>query len=151
MASAYLSIMEIFLLQVFSSCFLCGLIWMVQIVHYPLLLKIPAESFLVYVKSHQQRISVLVVPLMLIELSSAILLMFVPPVFFGFELRLVNLGLLGIIWISTFAVQVPLHSKLALNYDWQAIQQLVRSNWIRTLAWTLKSLLLVWVIWRSKL
>jgi hypothetical protein len=40
-------------------------------------------------------------------------------------------------------LQVPLHTRLARGFDPAAHRQLVRTNWLRTLAWTLRALLLL--------
>jgi hypothetical protein len=55
----------------------------------------------------------------------------------------VGLVLLAAIWLSTFGLQVPLHRRLELGFDDDAHAALVRTNWIRTLAWTARGLLLL--------
>ena len=52
----------------------------------------------------------------------------------------VGLLLLGIIWISTARVQMPLHDRLLRGPDPWAQRELVRTNWIRAIAWTLRGL-----------
>ena len=44
--------------------------------------------------------------------------------------------LLGAVWASTFMVQVPLHNRLSNEYSDRVHASLVRSNWLRTAAWT---------------
>jgi hypothetical protein len=53
--------------------------------------------------------------------------------------------LLALIWLSTAVVQVPLHQSLAARYDDSTLRRLVRSNWLRTMAWTARGLLLGWL------
>lgn len=53
-----------------------GLIRFVQIVHYPLFTKIGSRGFAQYAESHRHLTSLVVVPLMLLELLSAFLLPF---------------------------------------------------------------------------
>jgi hypothetical protein len=50
--------------------------------------------------------------------------------------------------VSTFAVQVPLHARLAAGFDPQAHRRLVLTNWWRTAAWSLRSLLALWILGR---
>ena len=38
--------------------------------------------------------------------------------------------------------------ELAEGYDYVAIDGLVRTNWPRTLAWTLRTILLGWQLWK---
>jgi hypothetical protein len=52
---------------------------------------------------------------------------------------LIGVGLLAIIWLSTAALQVPIHRRLLDGYDEAAVARLVRSNWVRTLAWTARA------------
>ena len=46
--------------------------------------------------------------------------------------------LLLLIWLSTAFLQVPLHRRLAAGYDSRTATRLVRSNWVRTIAWTVR-------------
>lgn len=46
--------------------------------------------------------------------------------------------LLAIIWISTFYIQVPIHQRLLEIKDTDLLERLVRTNWIRTAAWTIR-------------
>ena len=50
-------------------------------------------------------------------------------------------------WLHTGVVAVPLHNKLAQGYDPASIQRLVRTNWVRTTAWTLRAAVLGWIVW----
>jgi hypothetical protein len=45
-------------------------------------------------------------------------------------------------WVSTFLIQVPLHRRLESGYNSDALSTLLRTNWIRTGAWGLKTLIL---------
>ena len=83
----------------------------------------------------------MVIPLMLVEVASGLALLFTPaappaPVQ-GWQVVC-----LAIIWISTFAIQVPLHRRLERGHDAQSVERLIRTNWIRTITWTAKAALL---------
>ena len=52
-----------------------------------------------------------------------------------------GLALLAVIWLSTALVQVPLHRRLQGGFDAAAHRRLVRTNWLRTAAWTLRAAL----------
>ncbi len=54
-----------------------------------------------------------------------------------------SLVLLAVSWVSTFAVQVPLHRKLAGGFEAADHRRLVVTNWVRTAAWTLRAALLL--------
>jgi hypothetical protein len=50
-------------------------------------------------------------------------------------------------WLSTWVVQIPLHNCLAAGFDSEAHRRLVKTNWMRTAAWTLRGVCLfgVWL------
>lgn len=77
-------------------------------------------------------------PLMLAEAGSAALLLWM-------DLRagwfLAGLPLMALIWASTALVQVPLHERLVEGFSEDAAARLVRTNWVRTIAWSLRGLL----------
>jgi len=137
---------QLFLLHIFATIFMTGLIWLVQIVHYPLMDGVGIELFTEYEARHTQSISLVVLPMMLIELGTAILLLLNPSVF---SLKWLWIGfiLLLLIWLSTFFIQVPLHQQLSANFDAAAHRKLVNSNWIRTFLWTLRSGILLWCLY----
>jgi len=122
---------------------LVGLIWTIQIVHYPLLKNVGPHEFVPYHHRHMALITWVVGPLMLAELGSAGLLLY-----FGERSLLfgVSLGTLGLAWASTAFSQIPLHQNLASGYHSDTIDRLVRTNWWRTLAWTFRGLCLVVIL-----
>ena len=127
--------------------YLVGLIWTVQIVQYPLFARVNADNFHIFAGLHAERITMIVMFPMFIELGTAVLLLLAQPKNFPLYLLVIGLLLIGIIWFSTVILQIPLHNKLAQGFDIEAIQQLNRGNWVRTIAWTVRggiTLLLLW-------
>lgn len=123
-----------------ATWFMTGLIWFVQVVHYPLMGVVPGNEFPAYQRDHQRRTTVVVGPVMLVEAGSALLLAWSPSrEFAGFPLAWTGLVLLAFIWVSTFAVQVPLHARLASGFDRAVWRRLVITNWLRTLGWTVRA------------
>jgi hypothetical protein len=120
-----------------------GLVWFVQVVHYPLFAEVSRTEFASYELQHVRRTTWLVAPLMLTEAGSALLLAFWPGGMAPRGMILAGLTLLLVAWLSTFLLQVPCHNQLRTSYSEAAVHRLVRSNWIRTVAWTLRSLLAV--------
>ena len=121
-------------LHLSATAFMVGLIWFVQIVHYPLFSEIGRGEFGAYALAHQSRTTLVVMPPMLVELATALMLAMGsggsgPVAGWG-------LGLVGAIWVSTFAVQVPLHARLGRGYDARTQRLLVSTNWVRTILWT---------------
>jgi hypothetical protein len=119
-----------------------GLIWFVQIVHYPMMASFDRQNFPAHEKEHCDRTGWVVVPLMLGEIFTFALLLLE-----GFRSNAFLLSglLLGVIWASTFLLQVPLHRTLLQGWNDKAHRQLVATNWIRTVAWTGRAMLLSWL------
>lgn len=116
---------------------LVGLIWVIQLVHYPTFNFIEEASFLAFHKHHTASITVIVMPLMLAEL---VLGFYLARQFQWFYL--LPLLLVFLIWLSTFLIQVPIHNQLGSGKDAVLIQKLVKTNWIRTILWTTKA---IWI------
>ena len=60
----------ILLLQAAATLPMVGLIWFVQIVHYPLFGEVGHDRFADYERNHQNRTTLVVAPLMLVEASN---------------------------------------------------------------------------------
>jgi hypothetical protein len=117
-----------------STVFMAGVCWFVQIVHYPLMSWVSPQAFHGFSREHQTRTSIVVGPMMFIELGTAVGLALTIPE--DRMLAFVGLALLLVIWISTFTVQGPTHRVLERRFESRPHRHLVLSNWIRTLAWT---------------
>ncbi len=118
------------------TCMLAGLIWTIQLVHYPLFAYADRGSWRAFHAAHGRRISGLVAVLMPLELLLAGLL--------AWRLQsaeaLLGLLLLVVIWLSTALFQVPSHGRLSRRFDADAHRFLVATNWVRTTAWSLRAL-----------
>jgi hypothetical protein len=139
------------LVQFAATAAMTGLIWFVQVVHYPLFGKIPEEAFIAYERAHTARTTWVVVPLMLTEIGTAASLPVLDPAFALSPLYLFSLGCLIAIWASTFLIQVPQHAILERQYCPDSIRRLILSNWIRTLLWTVRTGLLFHLVLRGLL
>lgn len=119
-----------------ATAAMVGLIWFVQVVHYPLFARVGADGFDRYALDHQRLTSFVVGPLMLVEGVAALVLALVPPAGLGRALPVTGLALLAVIHASTVGLQVPMHRSLGAGYDDDATRSLVRTNWVRTIGWT---------------
>lgn len=118
---------------------LVGLIWTIQVVHYPLFAQVGRETFVAYHQRHSCQITWVVAPLMFLELGSAAWLVLAGT---RDPWLLASLPLLVFNWASTWLVQIPLHDKLATGFDAKAHHRLVTSNWWRTAAWSARAVCL---------
>ncbi len=133
--------------QAVASAAMCGLIWFVQGVHYPMFAAIAGDRSRDYALENQRRTTPVVVPFMLVELVAAAAIACWPPAGVGRGIALAGLALVAVIWLSTFLVQVPLHARLAGDgHSPAAVAALVRGNWIRTVAWTARAVLAAWML-----
>jgi len=124
-----------------ATWFMVGIIWFVQLVHYPLFDHLAGDVAASYAYEHQRRTGWVVGPAMLVEMASAVLLGLFRPPGVGLPLIVAGLALLAIVWGSTFFVQIPIHAKLLEGYDARLQRRLVVTNWIRTAAWTARGAL----------
>lgn len=133
--------------QAVASGAMCGLIWFVQVVHYPMFARVVGEQSRKYTLEHQQRTTLVVGPLMLVELAAALLIAVHPPMGIGRPVAVVGLAMVLAIWLSTALVQMPLHARLSRDgHDPAVIDALVRTNWARTALWSARALLSVWML-----
>lgn len=127
-------------IHLLTSYYMLGVIWFVQVVHYPLMGQVGREGFIAYEQAHARLTTYVVLPPMVTELITAGLLCWYSPEWAWWW---ANLVLVLLIWGSTFLVQVPLHGKLVEGFDASVHRRLVRTNWVRTVAWTVKAVGLI--------
>ena len=138
----------ILLTQVFATLFMVGLIWFVQIVHYPLYANVGRERFPEYETLHNQLTTRVVGPAMLIEMATTLAFLRYSP-HCSKSLAWLGLGLLAVIWISTVMLSVPAHKSLTAAFSTGAYQTLVSTNWIRTVAWSTRGVIVMIITYRS--
>lgn len=138
--------MPLFLLHLLACAFMTGLIWEVQRVHYPMFMALntlPKPNFQHWMGFHASHVSPIVGPVMLFEAASALWLVLTPPKGFPLWLGLSNLALVGVIFAATALFSIPNHHVLRESgFDERVITQLVNGNWVRTLAWSIRLLLM---------
>ncbi len=129
--------------QAASTWFLVGLIWVVQIVIYPQMARMVTEGFPAWHRTYTQRIAWVVAPMMVLETALAGWWVLSSP---NSGFAWAGASLVMIIWGSTFALQMPMHRRLAGGWDEPAIGRLVATNWVRTVAWSLRGVLFLGLI-----
>ena len=133
----------IFSAHLTATLYMTGLIWMVQKVSYPLMATVGQAESAAFERMHCDRIAWVVGLPMLVEgITGLILLWYSPPWFpaWGFWL---GAALLFGNAASTQFLQMPCHKKLADGFDQNVHQHLVKTNWIRTAFWSLRSCLVI--------
>lgn len=124
---------------------LVTLIWLVQLVIYPSFRYTDSTYLVRWHEDYTNRISFIVMPLMVGQLLVAVLQIWYHPN------AVVLIGFLAIlfVWFLTFLWFVPLHNAISANeQDDTTIKKLVDRNWWRTGLWTLIFLMdLIYMIW----
>ena len=130
-----------------AAWLMCGVIWLVQLVHYPLFARYARDEFRAAMAEHQAFTGRVLAPPMLIELVTSLLLLVIRPDAVPLWAACVGAALAGVWGFSTVLVQIPLHNRLAAGgFDATLHRRLVRSNWIRTAAWSLRAALCGWMV-----
>ena len=139
----------LFLAHLGSSLYMVGLIWFVQVVHYPLFDSVGKLEFPSYEQRHTALTTWVVAPPMLIEGATAVLLIWFRPTGVPQLFVWSGLALLCVSWLSTAFIQVPCHELLSKVFKSVVHQRLVLTNWLRTAAWSLHGGLVLWMAWSS--
>ncbi|MBF9235797.1 hypothetical protein I2I05_00165 [Hymenobacter sp. BT683] len=143
-----MSLRLLLLLNFAATAYLTGLIWTVQVVHYPSFGQVPKAAWAAFHAAHTRRMSYVVLAPMVVELALAIWLAWAGRAVLPNGSGWWCLALVVLVWAATFFISVPFHNRLAAGYDYIAIDGLIRTNWFRTLAWTARAGLLGWLLAR---
>ena len=134
------------LIHAAATLFMCGVIAMVQIVHYPLFNMVGRDQFAAYENAHTNLITLVVGPAMLLEAACVLGLLIERP---GSWLAWIGAGLLAVIWFSTAFLQVPQHAVLLSGFNQRAYEILLQSNWLRTLGWWVRGMIACVLVWQA--
>ena len=150
--------------QLMASTAMAAIAWFVQVVHYPLFSRVgsrgpecpddAAENRLAVGEYHAENLRrtrpVVLVP-MSIEAAASLWIAVAPPAGVPRGAAIVGLALVAIALLSTAFLQVPLHAALRDGAPPPGtVDRLVRTTWIRTVAWTARALLAAWMIHATK-
>ena len=138
--------MMFLLIHAGATLYMTGLIWFVQVVHYPLMARVGKDGFAEYEMHHQRLTTWVVAPPMLVELATAIGLLIARPAGVAAWMTYVGFAMVVLLWLSTAFMQVPQHRKLESGFDPAAHRLLVKSNWLRTVLWSLRGGLVIWMV-----
>ena len=126
------------IIHLIATSVMVGVIWIIQLVHYPSFHFIELKQYTTFQRFHMSRISYVVIPAMLTELFTLILIIISMDQID--TLVLASAILLIFIWLITAVFFSGVHQKLTLGYDQTVVDKLVKLNWGRTLLWTLRLL-----------
>ena len=132
-----------------STCYMVGLIWTIHVVHYPLFSFVGPDEYVAFQAEHVERIGRLLLVPWAVEGMCVVGLLalirkpeyrrLVAPVLVGAAAMAVVLGM------SAF-FSAPAHGELADGFDADVHADLMLADLIRTLAWTVRGGVAVWVL-----
>ena len=109
------------------------ILWLVQLVIYPGFLSCDPARLVARHRRYTSRVSWVIIPIMFTQLPLVAWLSWQQPQAANFFALLALLAC----WVLTFGVSVPLHRQIERGATGaQTLEQLIRTNWPRTILWT---------------
>lgn len=128
-----------------GTSLMVGFIWTIQVLTYPMMSAVPPEGFVAFELIHRNRVTAVLAVLAPAEIIAAAgVAAFVDEV--PSWLSIGSGALLFAIWVSTLLYYAPLHMRLSTGFDAVLHRRLVRTNWVRTAAWTVRGVAAITMI-----
>jgi hypothetical protein len=132
-----------------STLVLVGIIWTVQVVHYPLMALVGAERFIAYEAAHSPRMAAVVMIPWTAQGATTLGLLITQPPGIPTWLLIGAAVAAAVPVLVTVSASVPAHVRLGSGFDPAVHRRLVRTNWLRTAAWTAHAPLAVAMLVRA--
>lgn len=137
------------LVHLVATWFMVGLIWTIHVVHYPLFAYVGPDEYVAFQAEHVRRIGmVLLVPwavegicilaLLVLSMRSKSRALLLP--------ALLGAAAMGVVLIMSGFFSAPAHGKLADGFDTSVHADLMRADLIRTIAWTIRGGISIWLL-----
>jgi hypothetical protein len=132
-----------------STLVLVGIIWTVQIVHYPLMALVGEDRFVAYESAHSPRMAAVVMLPWTVQGITTLGLLLVRPV--GVPGWLIGAAAAAALVpvLVTVTASIPAHVRLGSGFDETMHRRLVRTNWLRTVAWSVHAAIAVAIVIRA--
>mgnify|MGYP005991720935 CR=1 FL=1 len=130
-----------------ATLIMVGLIWTVQVVHYPLFENVGADAYPVYQSRHIDRIGALLVMPWALEGLSIVALVVIIQDRTMRALAFIGAALMGAILVVTVIWAAPVHGELLDGFDPERHNTLMVSNFARTLLWTARGAIALCLVW----
>lgn len=131
------------IINIISTIFMTGVIWVVQLIVYPSFKKIPIEGFAKYHSRHTRNIGSIVIIPMLCELITAGWLLKSSPLQIPQSWLTLGFFIVSVVWLVTLFCSIPAHNRLKKGFTSKAHSYLISTNWIRTCGWSLRLILIM--------
>lgn len=136
------SVDSVVIVHLVATWFMVGLIWTIQVVHYPLFAEVGADAYVAYQRGHIERIGPLLALPWLIEgvCTAALLLVADRRIR---RLAVVGAAAMGGVLLISGLWSAPAHGELADGFDAAVHDRLMTINLVRTMLWTLRGVVAV--------
>ena len=135
----------LYFIQIICNSYLVSLVIMTQFITYPTFLDIDKDKFSDYHRKYVNNMSFIVAPVMLIEFLTLSLI-----AYFSSEFLIIKgLFLLLVIWLTTFFIMIPSHNRISKSFNIKEIKSLINYNWIRTILWSFKLLVIIFLYYEK--
>lgn len=131
------------LLHVCTTAALAGVSWFLQVVHYPLFARVGRRRFSRYGAAHRLVHPLVLWPLMVVELITALALAASAQSIIRPELQAAGLVLLACVWGLTIRIQRSPAKALETAFYPAALRSLLRLHCFRTTCWNLRVVVVV--------
>ncbi len=135
----------LYFIQLVCNSYLVSLVFMTQFITYPTFLDIDKDKFSEYHQKYVNKISFIVAPVMLIELLTLFIIAYLSSDF----LIVKTLILLLVIWMTTFFIMIPSHNRISKSFNKKEIINLINYNWVRTILWSFKLLVIIFLYYEK--
>ena len=128
------------------TLYMTGIIWLIQVIHYPLFKLVGSDTFDNCHKFHIQKTTLVIAAPMILELLTGLYLIFGDEAYRNNFVFITAYIILIFIWVSTFLISVPKHNKLSKGFNDLEVSALIKTNWIRTIAWSIRAICLFYLL-----
>ena len=122
-----------------------GVISITQLITYPSFLEIDKTKFIDFHNKYVKTISFIAVPAMILELLTLVYM----NIYISNLILMKSLLVLIMLWLITFIIIVPIHNQLSKKFDEEKVISLIRYNWIRTVLWTSKIFIILYIFYEE--
>ncbi|MCH9613061.1 MAG: hypothetical protein S4CHLAM102_15650 [Chlamydiia bacterium] len=133
-------------LAAISAALMTGITWLAQLVIYPSFKKIESSNR-GFFRQYLNRGGVMYLLYMAFELTMAIIVLF-----YAYQAKAylwISLGLLAFIWAVSMGYMAPLMRRFCTSHSAKEVDRMVWVNWLRTLAWTARVVLLTLCVYAN--
>ncbi len=135
----------VFLAHLICNAIMIGVISITQLITYPSFLEIERTKFVNFHKNYVRAISFIAVPAMLVEICTLVYM----NIYISNLILMKSLLVLIMLWLITFIIIVPIHNQLSKEFDQEKIISIIRYNWIRTVLWTSKIFIILYIFYEE--